>query len=216
MNDRETKIHLAYAGTRETEHKQEENLRRITYVRRIDLGNATICCQTLPNLYLDPNYQCQNHRSILQTLARKGVPVNESKDINNYPSPPAPVPNKRFYDAFLILAQLLRNEWNVTDVRIDYLPTVEGSIRNVLVVSNLSERLLSYNVFNMLPEDIKHMILNLLVIPADLFNLFEIHPANCVHYPGMDSLAFIVHKSLGTTTLSSMYMEHQQQQQQEM
>lgn len=30
------------------------------------------------------------------------------------------------------------------------------------------------------------MKLNLLVLLADLFNLFEIHPANCVSYPGMD------------------------------
>lgn len=28
---------------------------------------------------------------------------------------------------------------------------------------------------------------NLVVLLADLFNLFEIHPAKCVCYPGMDS-----------------------------
>lgn len=27
---------------------------------------------------------------------------------------------------------------------------------------------------------------NLIVLLADLFNLFEIHPAKCVCYPGMD------------------------------
>lgn len=27
---------------------------------------------------------------------------------------------------------------------------------------------------------------NLVVLLADLFNLFEIHPAKCVAYPGMD------------------------------
>lgn len=27
---------------------------------------------------------------------------------------------------------------------------------------------------------------NLVVLLADLFNLFEIHPAKCVSYPGMD------------------------------
>lgn len=28
---------------------------------------------------------------------------------------------------------------------------------------------------------------NLVVLLADLFNLFEIHPAKCVCYPGMES-----------------------------
>jgi hypothetical protein len=27
---------------------------------------------------------------------------------------------------------------------------------------------------------------NLIVLLADMFNLFEIHPANCVCYPGME------------------------------
>lgn len=38
------------------------------------------------------------------------------------------------------------------------------------------------------------MKLNLLVLLADLFNLFEIHPANCVSYPGMDSIGKFTRK----------------------
>lgn len=45
------------------------------------LGNASIYCQTLSNLYSDPNYQNLNHWSILQTLSRKGAPVTENPDM---------------------------------------------------------------------------------------------------------------------------------------
>lgn len=47
----------------------------------VELGNATLYCQTLSNLYSDPNYQSLNHWSILQTLARKGVPLNEMNNV---------------------------------------------------------------------------------------------------------------------------------------
>lgn len=47
----------------------------------VGLGNASLYCQTLSNLYSDPNYQSLNHWSILQTLSRKGVPVAESPDM---------------------------------------------------------------------------------------------------------------------------------------
>uniref|UniRef100_A0A182SFA3 CASAMP N-terminal domain-containing protein n=1 Tax=Anopheles maculatus TaxID=74869 RepID=A0A182SFA3_9DIPT len=46
----------------------------------VGLGNASIYCQVLSNIYSDPNYQSLNHWSILQTLSRKGVPLNESSD----------------------------------------------------------------------------------------------------------------------------------------
>lgn len=47
----------------------------------VGLGNASIYCQVLSNIYSDPNYQSLNHWSILQTLSRKGVPLNESPDL---------------------------------------------------------------------------------------------------------------------------------------
>lgn len=47
----------------------------------MELGNAALYCQTLSNLYSDPNYQSLNHWSILQTLARKGVPLNELNNV---------------------------------------------------------------------------------------------------------------------------------------
>lgn len=47
----------------------------------VGLGNASIYCQVLSNIYSDPNYQSLNHWSILQTLSRKGVPLNESSDL---------------------------------------------------------------------------------------------------------------------------------------
>lgn len=46
----------------------------------VGLGNASLYCQVLSNLYSDPNYQNRNHYSILQTLTRKGVHVHESAD----------------------------------------------------------------------------------------------------------------------------------------
>lgn len=42
-------------------------------------------------------------------------------------------------------------------VRISYLPTVEDSLNNVLVVANFSDRHLPYSVFHMLAEDITYM-----------------------------------------------------------
>lgn len=62
-------------------YRDHENQERLKPKIVVDLGNATLYCQTLSNLYSDPNYQSLNHWSILQTLARKGVPVNESKDM---------------------------------------------------------------------------------------------------------------------------------------
>lgn len=60
------------------DHENQEHLKPQIVV---GLGNATLYCQTLSNLYSDPNYQSLNHWSILQTLARKGVPVTESPDM---------------------------------------------------------------------------------------------------------------------------------------
>lgn len=45
----------------------------------VGLGNASIYCQVLANIYSDPNYQSLNHWSILQTLSRKGVPILEER-----------------------------------------------------------------------------------------------------------------------------------------
>lgn len=45
----------------------------------VGLGNASIYCQVLANIYSDPNYQSLNHWTILQTLCRKGVPILEER-----------------------------------------------------------------------------------------------------------------------------------------
>jgi calmodulin-regulated spectrin-associated protein len=42
-------------------------------------------------------------------------------------------------------------------IRISYLPTVEDSLHNVLLISNFSERHLPYSVFHMMAEDITYM-----------------------------------------------------------
>ncbi|KAL7016590.1 hypothetical protein ACKWTF_010065 [Chironomus riparius] len=72
-------------------------------------------------------------------------------------------------------------------IRISYLPTVEDSLHNVLLINNFSERHLPYSVFHMMAEDVTYMRgnmkQNLVVLLADMFNLFEIHPAPCVDYP---------------------------------
>ncbi|XP_059609006.1 patronin isoform X2 [Phlebotomus argentipes] len=46
----------------------------------IGLGNASLYCQTLSNLYSDPNYQNLNHGTILQILIRKCVLLPENAD----------------------------------------------------------------------------------------------------------------------------------------
>lgn len=45
----------------------------------VGLGNASIYCQVLANIYSDSNYQSLNHWTILQTLCRKGVPILEER-----------------------------------------------------------------------------------------------------------------------------------------
>jgi len=47
----------------------------------VGMGNASLYCQTLSNLFSDPNYQSLNHWSILQTLTRKGVIIPEMPDM---------------------------------------------------------------------------------------------------------------------------------------
>lgn len=47
----------------------------------VGLGNASLYCQTLSNLYSDPNYQSLNHWSLLQTLTRKGIALAETADV---------------------------------------------------------------------------------------------------------------------------------------
>lgn len=44
-----------------------------------------------------------------------------------------------------------------TSVRVNYLPTVEDSIYNILLVSNFSQKHLPYSVFHMTPPDITYM-----------------------------------------------------------
>ncbi|KAI8039688.1 hypothetical protein M5D96_007108, partial [Drosophila gunungcola] len=240
-------------------YRDHENQERLKPQIIVELGNATLYCQTLSNLYSDPNYQSMNHWSIIQTLARKGVPnahmsvieslmVLYAKEIssgdrvmaairrisgNNYQAPagqsyeqallgwishacaalkkriikevdaglpddntPDIPPVRDFQDLCdgICLALLISYycpkvvPW--TSVRINYLPAVEDSIHNILLVCNFSQKHLPYSVFHMTPEDVTYMRgsmkLNLVVLLTDLFNLFEIHPAKCVCYPGMD------------------------------
>lgn len=44
-----------------------------------------------------------------------------------------------------------------TSVRFNYMPTVEDSISNVLLVSNFSQKQLPYSVFHMTPQDVTYM-----------------------------------------------------------
>ncbi|CAH1730701.1 unnamed protein product [Chironomus riparius] len=251
----------------------------------VGLGNASIYCQVLSNIYSDPNYQSLNHWSILQTLCRKGVPILDERvgeppltetvliqtnpirinahmsviealmilyakevtsgdrihsavykltsgsvssglnseqllllwvshvmaslkrridhdlTINELvdekgkklrtPDIPAPIQDITSLCDGVCLAYLIAFycpkilPWY--QIRISYLPTVEDSLHNVLLINNFSERHLPYSVFHMMAEDVTYMRgnmkQNLVVLLADMFNLFEIHPAPCVDYP---------------------------------
>ncbi|XP_017837896.1 patronin isoform X45 [Drosophila busckii] len=267
-------------------YRDHENQERLKPQIVVELGNATLYCQTLTNLYSDPNYQSLNHWSILQTLARKGTPVAEPSDMpitetvliqtnplrinahmsvieslmvlyakeissgdrvmaairrisgSNYQlaqaqsyeqgllawishacaalkkrivkelestvpdeigtrlqTPDIP-PVRDFQDLCdgiclaLLISYYCPKVLPWTSVRINYLPAVEDSIHNILLVSSFSQKHLPYGVFHMTPEDVTYMRgsmkLNLVLLLTDLFNLFEIHPAKCVCYPGMD------------------------------
>ncbi|XP_039954253.1 patronin isoform X10 [Bactrocera tryoni] len=278
-----------------TDHDNQERLKPQIVV---EMGNATLYCQTLSNIYSDPNYQSLNHWSILQTLSRKGVPVAESPEmpltetvliqtnplrINAHMSViqslmtlyakeitsgdrianavaritgnnGQTLPHDQPFDQLLLLwishactslkKRIAREvELGATDengvrlqvpnipavhdyqslcdgvclalfisyycpkalpwtlVRINYLPAVEDSVHNVSLVSNFCQKHLPYNVFHMMPEDVTYMRnsmkLNLVVLLADLFLLFEIHPAKCVCYPGMDAPEIISKRYFG-------------------
>ncbi|XP_029406284.2 patronin isoform X15 [Bactrocera dorsalis] len=278
-----------------TDHDNQERLKPQIVV---EMGNATLYCQTLSNIYSDPNYQSLNHWSILQTLSRKGVPVAESPEmpltetvliqtnplrINAHMSViqslmtlyakeitsgdrianavaritgnnGQTLPHDQPFDQLLLLwishactslkKRIARDvELGATDengvrlqvpnipavhdyqslcdgvclalfisyycpkalpwtlVRINYLPAVEDSVHNVSLVSNFCQKHLPYNVFHMMPEDVTYMRnsmkLNLVVLLADLFLLFEIHPAKCVCYPGMDAPEIISKRYFG-------------------
>lgn len=293
----------------------------------VGLGNASIYCQVLSNIYSDPNYQSLNHWSILQTLSRKGVPLNESPDlpltetvliqtnplrinahmtvieammvlyakevassgrissalerisgrstsqpaqhheaallgwvshvcsalkrridyeqangggggsgsgggpavdeyVQRLPSPDIP-PLRDFRELCdgVCLAYLISYycpklvPW--PSVHFNHVPTIEDSIHNILIVSNFSERNLPYSVFHMTPEDITYMRgamkQNLVVLLADLFNVFEIHPAKCVCYPGMEQQQVTVTRSPSANTLRKHHSTrdvHDQQQHQ--
>ncbi|XP_061511279.1 patronin isoform X26 [Anopheles gambiae] len=271
----------------------------------VGLGNASIYCQVLSNIYSDPNYQSLNHWSILQTLSRKGVPLNESSDqpltetvlIQTNPlrinahmtviealmvlyakevassgrissaleriSGCSVAPTVQHHEAALLNwishvcgALKKRIDYELTanggagaaavdeygqrhqspnvppvrdfrelcdgvclaylisyycpklvpwhSVKFNHVPTITDSIHNILIVSNFSERSLPYTVFHMSPEDITYMRgsmkQNLVVLLADLFNLFEIHPAKCVCYPGMEQQS-PVNRSPSASTL---------------
>ncbi|XP_017837884.1 patronin isoform X34 [Drosophila busckii] len=278
-------------------YRDHENQERLKPQIVVELGNATLYCQTLTNLYSDPNYQSLNHWSILQTLARKGTPVAEPSDMpitetvliqtnplrinahmsvieslmvlyakeissgdrvmaairrisgSNYQlaqaqsyeqgllawishacaalkkrivkelestvpdeigtrlqTPDIP-PVRDFQDLCdgiclaLLISYYCPKVLPWTSVRINYLPAVEDSIHNILLVSSFSQKHLPYGVFHMTPEDVTYMRgsmkLNLVLLLTDLFNLFEIHPAKCVCYPGMDGQDVIARRSLG-------------------
>lgn len=64
-----------------------------------------------------------------------------------------------------------------TSVRVNYMPTVEDSISNILLVSNFSQKHLPYTVFHMTPQDVTYMRGYVLQIPNSkylfmILNLF--------------------------------------------
>lgn len=139
--------------------------------------------------------------------------VDENDKKLRTPDIPAPVQDYTSLCDGVCLAYLIAYycpklmPWN--QIRISYLPTVEDSIHNILLVLNFSQHHLPYTVFHMMPEDItymrgydlllmklhifatalmitlssRHMKQNLAVLLADMFNVFEIHPVHCVNYP---------------------------------
>ncbi|CRL08076.1 CLUMA_CG020974, isoform B [Clunio marinus] len=254
----------------------------------VGLGNASLYCQVLANIYCDPNYQNLNHWSILQTLCRKGISVFEehsgvapltetlliqqnplrinahmivieslmilyAKEITSgdriqsvvtrlslgatpdnlssdqlllhwlshamaalkhrlqkkleleelydnknrikIPDIPTPVHDFASLCDGVCLAYLIAFycpkilPWH--QVRISYLPTIEDSLHNLSLVEKFSQHHLPYSIFHLLSEDVislrEHLKTNLVLLLADMFTLFEIHPAECVDYPELET-----------------------------
>ncbi|CAG9862690.1 unnamed protein product [Phyllotreta striolata] len=82
------------------------------------------------------------------------------------------------------------DELSWTEIRISRVPSVQDSIYNIKLLEDFCLRCLPASIFHLMPEDVTYMResmkQNLLVFLADLFNIMEINPANCVRYPGMD------------------------------
>ncbi|XP_017772472.1 PREDICTED: patronin isoform X3 [Nicrophorus vespilloides] len=79
-------------------------------------------------------------------------------------------------------------------IKISALPTVPESLHNLRLVQDFCSQCLPANVFHMMPEDITYMRGSmkqiLMVFLADLFNFLEIHPVDCVRYPGMERASY--------------------------
>ncbi|KAG5885276.1 hypothetical protein JTB14_005815 [Gonioctena quinquepunctata] len=92
-----------------------------------------------------------------------------------------------------LIAYYCPDELHWTDIRISYVPSVQDSLYNLRLVQDFCTRCLPATIYHLMPEDVTYMrgsmTQNLIVFLADLFNLTEINPAQCVRYPGMDKLS---------------------------
>lgn len=70
------------------------------------------------------------------------------------------------------------------DIKLSPVPTVSDCVRNLSLVADFCSSELPVNIFHMAPEELYYMRgslkQNLVVFLADLFNMVEIHPAQCV------------------------------------
>ncbi|XP_014275240.1 patronin isoform X3 [Halyomorpha halys] len=70
------------------------------------------------------------------------------------------------------------------DIKLSPVPTVSDCVRNLSLVADFCSSELPVNIFHMAPEELYYMRgslkQNLVVFLADLFNMLEIHPAQCV------------------------------------
>ncbi|KAI5743464.1 hypothetical protein M8J77_018510 [Diaphorina citri] len=73
-----------------------------------------------------------------------------------------------------------------SQIVISKVPTVSDCVKNLMLVYNFCVKCLPHPIFHMMPEDVRFMRgsmrSNLVVFLADLFNLLEIHPAQCVRF----------------------------------
>ncbi|XP_060518088.1 patronin isoform X3 [Cylas formicarius] len=76
------------------------------------------------------------------------------------------------------------DELSWSDIKVSQVPSVQGSLQNLQIIHEFCDRCLPSSIFHLEPEDIFYMSeslkSNLIVFLADLFNVIEIHPANCI------------------------------------
>lgn len=132
-----------------------------TAIKRLTLGTVPAGLNSEQLLLLWVSHTMATlKRRIDHDLAMNDLVDEKGKKLRT-PDIPSPVPDFTSLCDGVCLAYLIAFycpkilPWY--QIRISYLPTVEDSLHNVLLISNFSDRHFPYSVFHMMAEDVTYM-----------------------------------------------------------